>query len=111
MIGGTTQEGRQQNPQRPQGRCKLEEPCLHRHGFFDTSGEIHIHIRSLTPPVKAGAALAMGVHTIKGSSKQEIVNLSLFVPQHGQGLLAQDTKSGQKTANHGEDKGSNDSHQ
>ena len=111
MFGGTTQKGNEQNLQRPQSGCSLEEPCLHRQGFFDTSGGIHIHIRSLTPPVKARAALGMGVHTIKGSSKRGIVNRGLFVPQHGQGLLAQDTKSGQKTADHGEDERSDHTHQ
>ncbi len=42
----------------------LEEPCLHRQGFFDPSGDKHDLIRSLTPPSEAGTALARRVHNI-----------------------------------------------
>ena len=42
----------------------LEEPCVHRQGFFDPSGENMICMRSLTPPSQAGTALTMRVHPL-----------------------------------------------
>jgi response regulator RpfG family c-di-GMP phosphodiesterase len=87
----------------------IEEPCLYRQGFpacrlpagqagmgrFDTSGENHIPIRSLSPPLQAGNALAMGVQkTIASRQLAASICLPLLRKDRIIGVLLMSKKEG-----------------